>query len=189
MRIILASNSPRRRELLSQVGLEYEVIPSGFEEKASGMEPHEMVKHFAFMKASDVASSIKDDALVIGADTIVYLDSILGKPSDEEDAARMLRSLSGRVHLVISGISVIHTLSGRCITDCETTKVRIKTLSESEIQNYIRTGEPMDKAGSYAIQGLGALFVEGITGDYFNVVGLPLFKLSQIIKTFGVALL
>lgn len=189
MRIILASNSPRRKELLSQMGLDYDIIPSGFEEKATNMEASELVRHFAYMKATDVASSVKDDALVIGADTIVYLDKVLGKPTDEGDAYRMLQSLSGKEHHVLSGISVIHTLTGRCITEFESTRVKIRQLSENEILSYIRTREPMDKAGSYAIQGLGSLFVEGIIGDYFNVVGLPLFRLGKILESFGVELL
>lgn len=189
MRIILASNSPRRKELLSQIGLEYDVIPSSFEEKAIHKEASDMVKHFAFNKAADVASSIKNDALVIGADTIVYLDKVLGKPVDEEDAFRMLKSLSGKEHYVLTGLSVIHALTGSFVTEFESTKVRMKPLSDNEILNYIRTGEPMDKAGAYAIQGIGSLFIEGITGDYFNVVGLPLFRLGRILESFGVKLL
>lgn len=189
MRIILASNSPRRKELLSQIGLDYDVIPSSFEEKITDMEVSELVRHFAYMKAKDVASSVEDDALVIGADTVVYLDEVLGKPRDEEDAFRMLRKLSGREHYVLSGFSVIQAKTGRCTTEFESTKVKIRHLEDYEILNYINTGEPMDKAGAYAIQGLGSLFVEEIKGDYFNVVGLPLYRLGRVLESFGLELL
>jgi septum formation protein len=193
MRIILASNSPRRKELLSQIGVSFEVIPSKFEEQLVELPPSKLVEHFAYMKAADVASSIKEKALVLGSDTIVCLDEskgmVLGKPRDKADAFDMLRKLSGKQHFVISGISVIDTATGESITAHEVTRVRMKEFSDAEIEAYIRTGEPMDKAGAYAIQGLGSLFVEGIEGDYFNVVGLPLFRLSGMLERFGVKLL
>ncbi|MGE5629909.1 MAG: Maf family protein [Caulobacteraceae bacterium] len=189
MRVILASNSPRRRELLTQIGVDYEVIPSGFEEKSINRSPSELVKHFAYMKAAAVAASIKEEALVIGADTIVYLDEVMGKPRNEEDAFQMLLKLSGKEHYVLSGVSVIHTLTKQYITEYESTRVKIRHLSEEEIRSYISTGEPMDKAGAYAIQGLGSLFVEGIAGDYFNVVGLPLFRLGEMLKSFKIDLM
>ena len=189
MRIILASNSPRRKELLLQIGLEFEIIPSSFEETEQVMDPADLVRHFAFMKARDVAERTEGEALVVGSDTIVYCDRIMGKPKNARDAYDMLRCLSGREHFVLSGIAVFNTLSGEYRTAVEKTKVRIKTLTDQEINGYINTGEPMDKAGAYAIQGLGALFVEGIEGCYFNVVGLPIFKLSNILKEFGVEVL
>ncbi|MGE5678389.1 MAG: Maf family protein [Pseudomonadota bacterium] len=190
MRIILASNSPRRKELLSQLGVIFDIIPSEFEEQlVEGMTPAETVEHFACMKASDVAGEVEGEALVIGSDTIVYLDGIMGKPADRQEAAAMLRRLSGMQHLVLSGISVINTATGEQLTGHEVTKVRMKELTDDEIYAYIDTGEPMDKAGAYAIQGIGSLFVEGIEGDYFNVVGLPLFRLGSMLEQFGLKLI
>ncbi len=189
MRVILASNSPRRRELLAQVGVDFTVVPSGFEEKVLDLAPNELVKHFAYMKALDVVPGISGEALIIGSDTVVFLDEVMGKPKDSRDAFEMLRKLSGRTHEVLSGVSVIHNTSGKSITEYECTRVRIKPLSDEEISRYIGSGEPADKAGAYAIQGLGSLFVEGIEGDYFNVVGLPLFRLARIFERFGVKLL
>jgi septum formation protein len=185
MRIILASNSPRRKELLMQVGVTFEIMPSNFEELAFELSPSELVKHFAYMKAKDVAQSLHVDALVIGSDTIVCLDGIMGKPKNKDDAFNMLRKLSGKQHLVLSGLSIISTVTGESLTEHECTKVKMKELSDADITAYIKTGEPMDKAGAYAIQGIGSLFVEGIEGDYFNVVGLPLFRLGKMLEHFG----
>jgi septum formation protein len=189
MRIVLASNSPRRRELLSQVGVIFDVIPSKFEEQMIELLPSEMVEHFAYMKAKDVASTIKGDALVIGSDTIVYLEGIMGKPKNREEAFEMLLKLAGREHQVFSGLSIINTATGESVTEHESTRVKMKALSSAEITAYIDTGEPLDKAGAYAIQGTGSLFVERIEGDYFNVVGLPLFRLGRMLKHFGVELI
>ena len=189
MRIILASNSPRRKELLSQTGIKFEVIPSSFEENIAELPASKLVEHFAYMKAKDVAESIEGDALVIGSDTIVYCDEIMGKPRNREDAFCMLAKLSGKQHLVISGISIINTATGESLTEHESTRVKIKELSNAEITAYINTGEPEDKAGAYAIQGLGSLFVEGIQGDYFNIVGLPIFRLRKMLEHFGVKLI
>lgn len=189
MRIILASNSPRRREILSQIGIQYEVIPSKFEENALNMSPENMVMYFAEEKAMDVAKKVKEEAFVIGADTIVYQNGIMGKPKDNEDAARMLKNLSGVFHAVITGISVVHTPSLNKITDYERTLVKFKNISDDEIQAYIKSGEPMDKAGAYAIQGIGSLLVEKIEGCYFNVVGLPVYRLSKILEGFGYKIL
>jgi septum formation protein len=189
MRIILASNSPRRKELLTQVGVSFEVIPSKFEENIIDLSNSRLVEHFAYMKAKEVASAVQGDALVLGSDTIVYLDCIMGKPRDKEDAFDMLKRLSGKTHLVLSGLSIINTSTGESITEHEITKVRMKELSNNEIAAYIETEEPMDKAGAYAIQGMGSLFVEGIEGDYFNIVGLPLFRLGRMLESFGVKLI
>jgi len=189
MRIILASNSPRRRELLSQIGIEFEVIPSNYEEHEIGLPMPGLVEHFAFMKAKYVAQSVQGDALVIGSDTVVYLEGIMGKPRSKEDAFAMLKKLSGKQHLVISGLSVINTTTGESLTQHESTKVKMKELNSDEITAYIKSGEPVDKAGAYAIQGMGSLFVERIEGDYFNVVGLPLFRLSNMLEHFGVKLM
>lgn len=189
MRIILASNSPRRRELLSQIGVNFEIIPSKFEENKVELPPARLVEHFAYMKAKDVARTIGTDALVIGSDTIVYLDEIMGKPKDSTDAFKMLRKLSGKEHQVLSGLSIIDANSGKSLSGYECTRVKMKELSDKEIEAYVSSGEPVDKAGAYAIQGLGSLFVEGIQGDYFNIVGLPLFKLGKMLECFGVKLL
>jgi septum formation protein len=141
------------------------------------------------MKAKDVAQSIKNDALVIGSDTIVCLDEIMGKPKHREDAFNMLRKLSGKKHHVLSGLSIINTATGESLTEHECTEVKMKELSSAEITAYINSGEPIDKAGAYAIQGMGSLFVEGIEGDYFNVVGLPLFRLGKMLEHFGMKLI
>lgn len=189
MRIILASNSPRRRQILSQLGVQFEVIPSKFEENISNMNPENMVMYFAEEKAMSVAKNIMEEAFIIGADTIVYQEGIMGKPKDNEDAARMLKNLSGVFHTVITGISVIHTPSLKKVTDYEKTLVKFKNLSDGEIQAYIKSGEHIDKAGAYAIQGIGSLLVEKIEGCYFNVVGLPVYRLSKILDGFGYKIL
>jgi septum formation protein len=189
MRIILASNSPRRKELLMQIGVEFEIIPSNFEEQAFDLAPSKLVEHFAYMKAKDVAQTVKNDALVIGSDTIVYLDEIMGKPKNREDAFNMLRKLSGKQHHVLSGLSIINTAMGESLTEHECTAVKMKELSSAEITAYVNTGEPLDKAGAYAIQGMGSLFVERIDGDYFNIVGLPLFRLGKMLEQFEIKLI
>lgn len=189
MRIILASNSPRRREILSQLGVQYDVIPSDYEEKSENNNPYKLVMLFAENKAKSVAESIKEKALVIGADTIVYKDEVMGKPKSKADAAGMLKKLSGSTHSVITGISVIQTPEMKIITDYEETIVRFKDISEGEIDAYVRSGEPEDKAGAYAIQGLGSLLVQRIEGCYFNVVGLPAYKLSVILEKLGYKML
>ena len=189
MRIILASNSPRRQELMSQIGIKFEVIPSNFKEDEVALPAAKMAEYFAYMKAKDVAESAKEAALVIGSDTIVYCDEIMGKPKNRKEAFCMLTKLSGKHHLVISGISIINTATGESLTEHESTKVKMKELSSEEIIAYINTGEPEDKAGAYAIQGLGSLFVEEIRGDYFNVVGLPIFRLRNMLEHFGVKLI
>lgn len=188
MKLILASNSPRRREILTQIGINYEIVPSTFEEQIKPMEPHKLVMHFAYMKALDVSKRV-EDSITIGADTIVYLDEIMGKPKSEDDAYKMLKKLSGRDHFVMTGICVIDSKSGKYICDFEKTKVSFRELSDKEIVNYINTKEPLDKAGAYAIQGIGSLFVKGIEGCYFNVVGLPIYKLSLILKQFNILIL
>lgn len=189
MRIILASNSPRRREILSQLGIQFEVIPSKFEENVSKMNPENLAMYFAEEKAMSVAKNIKEEALIIGADTIVYQNGVMGKPKDNQDAARMLKNLSGVFHTVITGISLVHTSSLKKVTDYEKTLVKFKNMSDDEIQAYIKSGEPMDKAGAYAIQGIGSLLVEKIEGCYFNVVGLPVYRLSKILDGFGYKIL
>lgn len=193
MNIVLASNSPRRREILSQLNIRFEVVPSNFEETLINMEPLELVEHFAYMKALDVFEKLKgnlpENTYILGSDTIVYCDSIMGKPKSDEDAYQMLKTLSNKEHQVISGLSIIQGSTGKAITMHELTKVWIRELEDREILEYIASGEPLDKAGAYAIQGVGSLFVEKIQGCYFNVVGLPVNKLFKIMKEFGVNLI
>lgn len=189
-RIILASASPRRSELLALLCPRFEVIPSNFDE--SEVPGHyssvEHVLTSASKKAEDVFQHTPD-AIVIGADTIVSLDErILGKPADAEDAKIMLRLLSGKMHQVVTGLCVLGP-SAQALTTYESTDVKFRPLSEDMIGRYVATGEPMDKAGAYAIQGRGAPLIESISGDFFNVVGLPLYKLSLLLERFGVEVL
>ena len=196
-RIILASASPRRQELLKTIVPEFEVIPSDFDEKVpeGTVEPYDVVRYLAEMKAKQVAESVilnigADEALVIGADTVVSLDGeILGKPKDRDDAIRMLMELQGRSHEVYSGVSIF-SVTERKIEEYSTfynkTIVEFMNLNEEEIAAYVDTGEPMDKAGACAIQGLAAKFISGINGDYTNVVGLPLAELYYRLKLYGV---
>ena len=186
--LILASTSPRRRELLSQAGISFSVQPGNVEEDLTQLEgsPAEKAKQLAFMKARDIADR-NMQGLVLGADTIVVVDGIIfGKPENEADACRMLRELSGREHSVITGLALIDCSSGEFRTGHEETRVRFAKLAKSEIDAYIRTGEPFDKAGAYALQGMGALLVEGIDGCYSNVVGLPLMRLRRLLAEFGI---
>lgn len=189
-RLILASASPRRSRLLRELGLAFDVIPSTIDESViHDPDPAELVKLLSAAKAQQVAEA-EGDGIVIGSDTIVVLDGkVLGKPESHEDAVRMLRMLSGRVHQVYSGVCVVDAASGRKLCDCSVTDVRFRELSDDTIQSYIRTGEPDDKAGAYAIQGFGSLLVESICGDYFTVVGLPVGMLAGMLDEFGVRVL
>lgn len=193
--IILASASPRRKELLGQVGLEFKVVEPDIDETNSlNFGAAELVQHLAYEKALNVANKIAnitgtDGALVIGADTVVFKDSILGKPSDKDEAFEMLKNLQGQWHDVITGLAVVDTVTRKSISVFDTTRVKMKVLSDRAIQAYIDSGEPLDKAGAYGIQGLGAVIVEKIEGCYFNVVGLPLAKLSNLLENFGVSVL
>jgi septum formation protein len=191
--LLLASASPRRQDLMRQVGLRFEVRPSDVDESATGLpeDPAEQARALALMKAEAVAASA-EEGLVIGADTVVVLDAhILGKPADDADALRMLGMLQGRTHQVITGLAVLEIRDGAVVDRDVThvsTAVTMRAASPDELRAYIATGEPHDKAGAYAIQGYGAAFVEGIVGDYFNVVGLPLFTLCRILKKHGLAI-
>ncbi|MBE7047794.1 MAG: septum formation inhibitor Maf [Ruminococcaceae bacterium] len=182
--VVLASGSPRRRELLERIGMPFSVLPSQAEEHIPfGLSPSMAVESLSLLKAADVAKSQPKETLVIGADTVVVLDDeILTKPKDAEDAKCMLRRLSGRCHSVLTGLTVIRCGDGKSVSVCEETKVYCKPLTENEITAYVDTKEPLDKAGSYGIQGLGGLFIQKIEGDYYNVVGLPLARLSQLLK-------
>ena len=185
--IVLASASPRRSELLSQVGITFEVIPSHIpEEPLDGETPAEHVTRLASQKASEVAGRVGADKWVIGSDTVVIVDGeILEKPVDESDAMFMLKKLSGREHKVITGYAIINSSGGEETKRAVETAVKFKELTDSEIEGYVDSGEPMDKAGAYAIQGLGSFMVEGIVGSYSNVVGLPVCQIVNDLEEVG----
>lgn len=187
--IILASASPRRSEIMNQLGLDFQVIPSDISEVIPefSFSPRDLVAELALHKASDVARKLKQ-GLVIGADTLVVLeDRVFGKPSDPDEAVEMLTALSGRTHSVYTGIAIIQASTGRTETGFCETKVKFKPLSPEEIQSYVNTKEPLDKAGAYGIQGKGGVLVEGIEGCYFNIVGLPISKLADMLQKFQVS--
>ncbi|MDK2810068.1 MAG: nucleoside triphosphate pyrophosphatase [Petroclostridium sp.] len=191
-KIILASDSPRRQELLKQIGLEFEVMPSKVEEEINDNQcPEQLVQQLSYSKAKDIADKMAYPCIVIGADTIVvYKNNILGKPRSNEEAYTMLKMLNGDIHYVFTGFTIIRTDNGKVVTEYEKTLVKFKEMSDEEITGYVNTKEPMDKAGAYGIQGLGSLLVEKIEGDYFNVVGLPLAKLATILsKEFDIKIL
>lgn len=183
MEIILASASPRRKEILQNTKLKFEIEKSDIEEIILENEsPEDMVIRLAYEKAFDVAKKNKDK-LVIGADTIVALDNeVLGKPKDKQEAYQMIKKLSNKTHKVITGISLINLKENKVIKDYVVSCVTFKDLSEDSIKDYINTNESLDKAGAYGIQGYGALLVDNIQGDYFNIVGLPISKLSDLLK-------
>ena len=189
VKIILASASPRRRELLGIFGLPFECIPAVGEEKTGGYASCEaLTEGLARQKALEVAAGVGGDAVVIGADTLVELDGVkLGKPRSEEEAFAMLRALSGKTHRVCTGLCCVR--GERVLSGVEITEVVFRPLTDGEIRAYIATGEPMDKAGAYGIQGRASLFAEGIRGDYFTVMGLPLCRLGTMLKELGVELL
>lgn len=203
-RIVLASGSPRRKELLEQIGIEFEICPAKGEEVITKNIPDEVVQELSRQKAMEVASGIAayneahpdlvtpQDILVIGADTVVaYNGQILGKPKDEADARRMLTMLAGNVHSVYTGVTfVVMGSDGRtgAYTFAEKTDVHMFPMSEQEIERYIQTKEPMDKAGAYAIQGKCGIYIEKIDGDYYNVVGLPIARMYQTLKSIGIDL-
>ena len=185
MRFILASASPRRKELLEQIGVKFDILPATGEEVITKELPGEEVMELAKQKAEEVAKTAGADALVLGADTVVaYEGKILGKPKDEADALRMLTMLSGKEHEVYTGVALIDNRDQSMENFFERTKVTMYPVSEEEIRDYIAGGEPMDKAGSYAIQGGWAEFVERIEGDYSNVVGLPWDRFFLELKRF-----
>jgi septum formation protein len=185
--IILASASPRRKELLEKIGLRFTVDPSGCaEDTAEELAPHELVRQISLDKAHAVAAK-HPDSIIIAADTIgVIGDKILGKPHTARAAAKMLRAIGGKAHLVITGFTILDTSTQKQITKTVDTTVYIKNLTATEIEAYVQTGEALDKAGAYAIQGKGALLVEKIEGDFYNVMGLPLSALAETLKSFGI---
>lgn len=193
-KIILASASPRRKELLAKAGMSFTVIPAAGEEKRTSEDPGEAVQQLARDKAEWVAQSLaecEEGTLVIGSDTIVVFENrILGKPKDRRDAAETLEKLQGNTHQVYTGVTVLERKAGKWVehTFFESTDVTFYPVSREEIQDYIATGEPMDKAGSYGIQGLFGIYVKGICGDYNNVVGLPVARLFHEMKKSGINL-
>lgn len=185
--IILASNSPRRRELLRQIGVVFTTDPADVDERVLPDETPEGYAVRVSLDKARVAAARAGGGMVIAADTIVVLDDdILGKPADERDAARMLARLSGRMHRVITGIAIIDAATGKNLTGTSVTRVWFRDLPGDEIQAYVKTGEPLDKAGAYGIQEKGALLVDKIEGCYFNVVGLPLSLLGKMLEAFGI---
>lgn len=191
MKLILASASSRRKELLEQIGFKFQIIPSGIEEvviippefSGSIMEIKKLTEEMALRKCEEVSRRISGKALIIGADTVVTIEGeILGKPKNRKDAERMLNLLNGRLHHVITGIALIKNPQGRKLVDSVVTEVKFRNLEPEEIKQYIKSGEPMDKAGAYGIQGSGAALVKEIQGCYFNIVGLPLSKFVQMVK-------
>lgn len=190
-RMVLASASPRRKELLAQVGFEFDIITSDCEEITTKTKPSEVVEELSYLKATDVADKLDKQSerlLVIGSDTVVALDDIImGKPKDEEDAFLMLKALQGREHSVITGVTMIFTEPGKeekKIVFSKETKVWFYSMNDDEIRAYIDTKEPMDKAGSYAIQGLCAAYIERIEGDYNTVVGLPVAEICKVLREY-----
>ncbi len=185
--VVLASASPRRQVLLRQLGLEFTVAPSNFDEESVPVaSPVDLVTTLAHRKAALVAAAY-DDAVVVGADTIVVLgETVLGKPRDAAEAVRMLEMLSGREHHVYTGFSVVDRPSNRAVTEYECTRVHFRSLGAAEIRAYVASGSPMDKAGSYGIQDdYGAVFVERIDGCFYNVVGFPLTKFYVVMQAFS----
>ena len=187
MTIILASGSPRRRQLLTQMGIEDFVVHSSDVDETvdRALPPAAIVEELSLRKAKAVEAELGDKDLILAADTIVAIDgAVLGKPTDERDALRMLTQLSGCRHQVYTGVTLLR--GGKAITAHEVTDVTFRKLGGEEIADYIATGEPMDKAGAYGIQGYGALLVERIEGDYFNVMGLTVCRLGQMLESIGV---
>ncbi len=188
-KIVLASSSPRRVKLLKQLGVPFEVVePVGVHEEDDGV-PEEVVLRNAQAKADHVASKL-DEGIVIGADTIVVLgETIIGKAMTDQEATEMLTALQGRTHRVLTGLAVVDASSKRTETDVVETVVTFQPLTEDEVARYVASGEPLGKAGGYAVQGLGAVIVEEVHGCFYNVVGLPLYRLSVLLEKFGVCLL
>ncbi|MDE1860757.1 MAG: septum formation inhibitor Maf [Candidatus Micrarchaeota archaeon] len=186
-KIILASNSERRAGILRQLGIKFEIMPSGVDEASvQRSSPRAYVRKLATLKAAAVSKAVSE-GIVIGVDTVAYIDGrILGKPRDNADAAAMLALLDGKVHSIFSGVCVVNRHSGKKIAQVAATKVKFRKLGKETIEWYVGTGEPMGKAGGYAIQGAGARLVEWVHGDYYNVVGLPVFKLLSILDEMGI---
>lgn len=188
-KIVLASASPRRKKLLEQIGLRFTVDPSEISEDVDQkLTPKQLVKKLSFQKAKSVAARYAD-AIIIAADSVVVAGNVLfGKPRDAHHAKIILKKLSGRNHTIITGITVWDTATGKIFTDAEESIVHMRKLSKKEIDAYVVTGEPLDKAGAYGIQEKGGVFIDKVIGDYFNVVGLPISLLTTYLKKLGVSL-
>ena len=185
--IILASNSPRRKDLLRQIGVDFSIDPADVDERALPNEPPEGYAVRVALDKARVAAARAGAGIVIAADTVVVLDhEVLGKPADARDAERMLMMLSGKEHRVITGLAVMDAATGKTLTSTSITRVWFRSLAQHEIAAYVSSGEPLDKAGAYGIQERGALLVEKIDGCYFNVVGLPLSLLGDLLRDFGI---
>jgi nucleoside triphosphate pyrophosphatase len=189
-RIILASASPRRKELLEKIGLKFEVESSDYaEDMRSELSPDELARSISLEKAKVVASKHKN-AIVIAADTfIIFRGKILGKPNTQAEARKMLMMLKGKSHSVITGFTILDADKNKILTKSVETIINVKNLTSEEVNAYVKSGEPLDKAGAYGIQGLGSVIVEKIEGDYFNVIGLPLSALVEGLKEFGIHIL
>lgn len=189
MSLILASQSPRRHELLRQMGLDFTVKVANIDETMDpSKKPEQQVAEVSARKAAAIAAGSERDDIIIAADTIVVVDdTILGKPHSEEEAKAMLRLLSGRSHRVMTGLTV--QKGDVALSHTEITEIHFRQLTEAEISAYVASGDPMDKAGSYGIQNAAAVFVDGLCGDYFNVMGLPLCALTLLLRRFGVSVL
>ncbi|MBT5022324.1 septum formation inhibitor Maf [Candidatus Woesearchaeota archaeon] len=185
--IILASTSPRRKGLLQQIGLEFKIVPSNYEEDMTlDLLPHKLAMVLARGKAVDVADRLKS-GIVIGVDTFIVLGKHrIGKPHTADVAKKTLRKISGKVLKIYSGVAIIDASTGKELVDYELTKVKMRKMSKKDIEQYVATGEPLDKAGAFAIQGRGAVFVEKLEGCNSNVIGLPLHKLVQMLNKFGI---
>ena len=192
MKVILASKSPRRVEILEKIVKEFEVVQSNFDENTIDFkgDVEKYVKDLSRNKAIEVSKRLNEPSIVIAADTVVFQNGkVLEKPKSEEDAFSMLSSLSGNTHKVYSGICLINTYDDTVVTDCDCTEVKFSELNPRQIRNYINSSEPMDKAGAYGIQGLGGAFVERIEGCYYNVMGLPLNKLYKALENYDMTIL
>lgn len=188
--IILASESPRRKEILEKAGLKFKVVKSNYKEYLDPkLKPHELVQKLSLEKAKAVFKKYKN-CIIIAADTFVVCNNkILGKPKDEKDAKQMLSWLSGKTHLIITGFTIIDGNLDKIITKSQVSKIYMRKISSAEIDSYIKTGEPYGKAGGYAIQGIGSIFIKKINGDFFNAVGLPIYALARMLKKLGVEVL
>ena len=189
MELVLASKSPRRRELLGILGAEFRVVCEETNENIDESKPvTDEIMRLSFDKAKAVQGKVKSDSVIIAADTVVVLgNKVFGKPKDADEAEKMLKTLSGKTHSVITGVTVL--CGGKVDTRFSETKVTFRDLSDTEIKSYIATGDPFDKAGGYAIQGISCIFAKGINGDHFNVYGLPLCLLAEMLRGFGIKIL
>lgn len=190
MKLVLASASPRREEILKKLNLKFTIVPAKIEEDSfDATDPVELVKTLALEKAKTV-SKLVEDVLIIAADTVVVQNGqILGKPEDELEAKKMLRQLSSKQHQVITGLTVLNSQTEASLVEYNITDVTMGKISEKEIENYISTGEPLDKAGAYAIQGFGGLFIKEIKGSYYSVMGLPIHQLKELLNNFNYGIL